>query len=157
MTPYETWVSEIMCQQTRVETVIPYFQRWMEHFPSVEALASATESDVNKLWAGLGYYRRARLLHSGAKHVCEHNDGNLPEDREGLLKIPGIGAYTAGAIASIAFGRREPLVDGNVIRVFRGTGRSQERRRVPSSCSTAGNWRRPWSSGPHALETSIRP
>ena len=97
-------------------------------FPSVE-MASATESDVNKLWAGLGYYRRARLLHSGETRL-EHNDGNLPEDREGLLKIPGIGAYTAGAIASIAFGRREPLVDGNVIRVFRGTGRSQERRRV---------------------------
>ncbi|GLE09720.1 hypothetical protein PINS_up021550 [Pythium insidiosum] len=115
--PYETWVSEIMLQQTRVDTVVDYFLRWTEKFPTVGALASASEEDVNALWAGLGYYRRARMLHAGAKYVMDNFGGVLPSTTEDLLTIPGIGPYTAGAISSIAFGNREPLVDGNVIRV----------------------------------------
>ncbi|RLN53178.1 hypothetical protein BBJ29_001728 [Phytophthora kernoviae] len=116
--PYETWVSEIMLQQTRVDTVVEYFLRWIDKFPTVVALAEANEEDVNALWAGLGYYRRARMLHAGAKYVVENFGGELPSTVEQLLKIPGIGPYTAGAISSIAFGNRVPLVDGNVIRVM---------------------------------------
>ncbi|OWZ11099.1 A/G-specific adenine glycosylase [Phytophthora megakarya] len=116
--PYETWVSEIMLQQTRVDTVVEYFLRWIHKFPTVAALAEAKEEDVNALWAGLGYYRRARMLHAGAKYVMENYGGEVPSTVDQLLTIPGIGPYTAGAIASIAFGNREPLVDGNVIRVL---------------------------------------
>ncbi|KAG6616814.1 A/G-specific adenine glycosylase [Phytophthora cinnamomi] len=116
--PYETWVSEIMLQQTRVDTVVEYFLRWIDKFPTVAVLAEANEEDVNALWAGLGYYRRARMLHAGAKYVVENFGGELPSTVDQLLTIPGIGPYTAGAIASIAFGNREPLVDGNVIRVM---------------------------------------
>ena len=116
--PYAVWVSEVMLQQTRVATVVDYFNRWMARWPTVGALARATPEEVNEAWAGLGYYRRAALLHKGAKEVAEKRGGALPEDVKGLLAIPGIGAYTAGAVASIAFGRREALVDGNVIRVL---------------------------------------
>ncbi|KAG7394674.1 hypothetical protein PHYBOEH_004830 [Phytophthora boehmeriae] len=116
--PYETWVSEIMLQQTRVDTVVEYFLRWIDKFPTVAALAEANEEEVNALWAGLGYYRRARMLHAGAKYVVKNFGGELPSTVEQLLKIPGIGPYTAGAIGSIAFGNRVPLVDGNVIRVM---------------------------------------
>ena len=107
-----------MLQQTRVDTVIDYHTRWMARFPTVEALAAASEDDVNALWSGLGYYRRARLLHKGAKYVATQLGGKLPGTIEGLKKIPGIGPYTAGAIASIAFGVNTPVVDGNVIRVL---------------------------------------
>jgi A/G-specific adenine glycosylase len=115
---YGVWVSEIMLQQTRVETVIAYWQRWMARFPTIESLAKATVDEVNSMWAGLGYYRRARFLLEGAKAVMEKQQGVMPSTVEGLLSIPGIGPYTAGAIASIAFGVRTPLVDGNVIRVL---------------------------------------
>lgn len=118
VSPYETWVSEIMLQQTRVDTVVEYFLRWIDKFPTIASLAEAKEEDVNSLWAGLGYYRRARMLHAGAKHVVENFGGVLPSSVKELLTIPGVGPYTAGAIASIAFGKREPLVDGNVIRVI---------------------------------------
>ena len=117
-TPYQVWVSEIMLQQTRVETVKPYFIRWTEAFPTVEALANADEEKVLKLWEGLGYYSRARNLHKAAKIVAEEYGGNLPCDKKLLQKLPGIGAYTAGAILSIAFGKAEPAVDGNVLRVI---------------------------------------
>lgn len=117
-TPYEVWVSEIMLQQTRVETVKPYFTRWMKTFPTVETLASAEEETVLKLWEGLGYYSRARNLWKAAKIVLKDYGGELPCDRESLRKLPGIGAYTAGAILSIAFGVAEPAVDGNVLRVI---------------------------------------
>jgi len=119
VSPYATWVSEIMCQQTRVETVIRYFQKWMATFPTVQALAAATLDEVNSVWAGLGYYRRARMLHEGAKMVCAapHN-GVLPDSLEGLKSIKGIGDYTAGAILSIAFSKPAPVVDGNVLRVL---------------------------------------
>ncbi|CAH0517261.1 unnamed protein product [Peronospora belbahrii] len=116
--PYETWVSEIMLQQTRVDTVVEYFLRWIDKFPTVAALAKSNEEDVNAMWAGLGYYRRARMLHAGAKYVMKKYNGELPSTVDQLLTIPGIGPYTAGAIASIAFDQREPLVDGNVIRVM---------------------------------------
>ena len=114
---YATWVSEIMLQQTRVETVIPYFLRFMADFPTVSALANAPEDAVLKRWEGLGYYSRARNLHRGAKQVASEYGGALPRTAEELRKITGIGPYTAGAIASIAFGERTAAVDGNVIRV----------------------------------------
>jgi A/G-specific adenine glycosylase len=113
--PWAIWVSEIMLQQTRVETVIPYFERFLKRFPTPRALAEAPEDQVLAAWSGLGYYRRARMLHAGAKSV---GFAEIPNQREGLLELPGIGRYTAGAIASIAFGRAVGLVDGNVARVL---------------------------------------
>jgi A/G-specific adenine glycosylase len=107
-----------MLQQTRVETVVSYWNRWMTEFPSLETLAAASPDDVNQLWAGLGYYRRGQNLLKGAKFVVENYDGEMPQTREKLLGIPGIGPYTAGAILSIAFRQREAVVDGNVLRVF---------------------------------------
>jgi A/G-specific adenine glycosylase len=101
--PYAVWASEIMLQQTRVEAVIPYFQRWMERFTSIPALAAASQQDVLSAWEGLGYYSRARNLHRAAQIVVDEYSGNLPADLEALRKLPGIGPYTAGAIASIAF------------------------------------------------------
>lgn len=139
--PWAIWVSEIMLQQTRVETVTPYFERFMARFPTPLALADAPEDEVLAAWSGLGYYRRARMLHAGARLVAERlreqdertpaelerraprnlsniSTRGMPGDREGLLALPGIGRYTAGAIASIAFGEAVGLVDGNVARVF---------------------------------------
>ncbi|MGE5249985.1 MAG: A/G-specific adenine glycosylase, partial [Bacteroidota bacterium] len=111
--PYAIWVSEIMLQQTRVETVIPYFERWMERFPTIRSLAEASEQDALNAWEGLGYYSRARNLHKAARLVVERHGGGLPRDPLQLRKLPGIGRYTAGAIASIAFGLDEPTLDGN--------------------------------------------
>ena len=116
--PYRIWVSEIMLQQTRVETALPYYRRWMERFPSVEDLAESTEEEVLKVWEGLGYYSRARNLRRSARIVRERLGGALPVDQEGLRKLPGVGEYTAGAIASIAYGQAVPAVDGNVRRVL---------------------------------------
>ncbi len=116
--PYRVWVSEIMLQQTQAATVIPYFYRFTERFPTVQALAQAPLDDVLKLWEGLGYYARARHLHRAAQKVVAEFDGRLPDTVEELSKLPGIGRYTAGAIASIAFGRDAPAVDGNVRRVL---------------------------------------
>lgn len=116
--PYAVWVSEIMCQQTRVETVIPYFERWMKQFPTVKALASASEQDVLNVWEGLGYYSRARNLHKAAKIVAGKFNGRLPRDLDDLRSLPGIGRYTVGAIASLAFKMDEPTLDGNIRRVF---------------------------------------
>ncbi|MFN8377701.1 MAG: A/G-specific adenine glycosylase [Anaerolineae bacterium] len=115
---YYVWLSEIMLQQTQVETVRPYFERFVEAFPTVEALATAPLDDVLKLWEGLGYYSRARHLHRTAQIVTEQYDGQFPSTVNGLQELPGIGRYTAGAIASIAYGERAPVLDGNVIRVF---------------------------------------
>lgn len=115
---YHVWLSEIMLQQTQVETVIPYFRRFLERFPSVTALAAAPLDHVLKLWEGLGYYSRARNLHKAAQRVVGEYDGVFPSDVEGLLALPGVGRYTAGAIASIAFNVNAPVLDGNVIRVF---------------------------------------
>lgn len=116
--PYRVWVSEIMLQQTRVETVLPYFERFLAELPSISALAAADEQTLLKLWEGLGYYSRVRNLQKGAQAVQEHFGGELPASYESLLTLPGIGEYTAGAIASIAFGMPVPAVDGNVLRVF---------------------------------------
>ncbi len=114
--PYRIWVSEIMLQQTRVETVLPYFERFLERFPSLEALARAEAEEVLGAWSGLGYYRRARLLHRAAGQVAA-DGGELPRDLSGLRALPGIGDYTAAAIGSIAFGLVAPAIDGNVERV----------------------------------------
>lgn len=116
--PYAVWISEVMSQQTRLQVVVEYFNKWVAEFPTVQHLADAPLDRVNELWAGLGYYRRARFLHEGAKQVVQRYDGEIPADVKTLLKLKGIGPYTAGAISSIAFGKREPLVDGNVERVF---------------------------------------
>lgn len=117
-TPYAVTVSEFMLQQTQVKTVLPYFRRWMKRFPDWKALAKAPEGTVIKAWEGLGYYSRARNLHRLAQTVVIEYGGSLPDDPTALRNLPGIGAYTSGAILSIAFGRRHPLVDGNVERVF---------------------------------------
>lgn len=117
VSPYRTWVSEIMLQQTRVSAVIPYFERFMAALPTVEALAAAEEAQLLALWQGLGYYSRARNLQKAAKVIVNDFGGLFPDNYEQLLKLPGVGEYTAGAIASIAFSRPVPAVDGNVLRV----------------------------------------
>ena len=116
--PYAVWVSEIMLQQTQVATVIPYYRRFMKAFPTIKRLAAAREQAVLKAWEGLGYYSRARNLYKAAKRIISDHGGRLPESAEELRQLPGIGRYTAGAIASIAFDLDEPVLDGNVIRVF---------------------------------------
>lgn len=116
--PYCTWISEIMLQQTRTTAVIPYFERFMRAFPDARALANADEEHLMKLWEGLGYYSRARNLHRAAKEIVCRFGGELPHTARELLTLPGIGEYTAGAIASICFGEPEPAVDGNVLRVI---------------------------------------
>ncbi|WP_199622441.1 A/G-specific adenine glycosylase [Paenibacillus alkalitolerans] len=116
--PYHIWVSEIMLQQTRVETVKPYYERFLSLFPTVGALAAAPEEQVLKAWEGLGYYSRARNLQSAAREVAERYGGRVPDRKDEFAALKGIGPYTAGAVMSIAFNRREPAVDGNVMRVF---------------------------------------
>ncbi len=116
--PYRVWVSEIMLQQTRVETALPYFERWMDRFPTLEDLASASEQDVLQVWEGLGYYSRARNLRLAAQQVMVEYGGQIPSERAALEKLPGIGRYTAGAIASIAYGKDEAALDGNIRRVL---------------------------------------
>lgn len=116
--PYAIWVSEIMLQQTQVQAVIPYYERFLSALPTIEALAKAAEPQVLHLWSGLGYYSRARNLQKGARYIVEELKSKFPTTRDEILKVPGIGPYTAGAILSIAFDKKVPLVDGNVMRVF---------------------------------------
>jgi A/G-specific adenine glycosylase len=116
--PYAIWVSEVMLQQTRVETVVGYYGRFLQRFPTPCALAEASEDAVMAAWSGLGYYRRARLLHAGVREVVERYGGEVPKDASARRALPGVGRYTAGAIGSIAFGLAEPIVDGNVTRVL---------------------------------------
>ncbi len=116
--PYYIFVSEMMLQQTQVETVIPYYHRFIIRFPTVETLARASLQEVLKAWENLGYYARARHLHAAAKEMMERTGGMIPDNEEELVRLPGIGSYTAAAILSIAFGRRVPAVDGNVRRVL---------------------------------------
>jgi A/G-specific adenine glycosylase len=116
--PYYVLLSELMLQQTQVATVIPYFRRFIERFPTVTALADADEQTVLRLWQGLGYYSRARNLHNAAKAIVAEHGGRLPADVDTLLLLPGVGRYTAGAIASLAYDARAPILDGNVIRVI---------------------------------------
>lgn len=117
-TPYRVWVSEVMLQQTRIEAALPYFERFMQALPTVADLANAEEETLLKLWEGLGYYSRVRNLQKAAQQICAQYGGELPADYDKLLALPGIGEYTAGAIASISFGLPVPAVDGNVLRVF---------------------------------------
>lgn len=117
-TPYRVWISEIMLQQTQVATVLPYFERFMAELKDIQSLAEVSEDELFKLWEGLGYYSRARNLHRAARQVMEQFGGKLPGTKAELLTLAGIGEYTAGAIASIAFGQREAAVDGNALRVF---------------------------------------
>jgi A/G-specific adenine glycosylase len=116
--PYRIWVSEILLQQTQVETALPYYRRFLERFPTVEALAAAPLEDVLAAWSGLGYYRRARALHAGARVVVEKHGGAFPRDPEEALEIPGVGPYTAAAVSSMAYNLPLPVVDGNVERVL---------------------------------------
>ncbi len=117
-TPYWVWISEIMLQQTQVETVIPYFRRFIRRFPNVRRLAAADLQEVLRSWEGLGYYARARNLHRAARLVVAESGGKLPASYEALRKLPGLGPYTAAAVASIAYGEPVPAVDGNVLRVL---------------------------------------
>ena len=116
--PYAIWISESMLQQTQVATVIDYFQRFMQRFPDVTALADASESEVLAMWAGLGYYRRARQLHAAAKQIVSEHAGQFPQQLESIQRLPGIGRYTAGAIASIALGMDAPIVEANTERLY---------------------------------------
>ncbi|MBI4576314.1 MAG: A/G-specific adenine glycosylase [Planctomycetes bacterium] len=116
--PYRIWVSEVMLQQTRVKAVVPYYGRFLERFPTLEALAGSSEEALMAVWQGLGYYGRARRLQEAAREVRARYGGRLPAEPEGLARLPGMGAYTAGAVASIAFGAEVPAVDGNVARVI---------------------------------------
>ena len=116
--PYYVWLSEVMLQQTQVDTVIPYFERFVRAFPDIPTLAAADQQAVLKLWEGLGYYSRARNLHKTAQLLAAQHGGKLPEDPEALRRLPGFGPYTTAAVGSIAFGHPLPVVDGNVLRVF---------------------------------------
>ena len=141
--PYRIWISEIMLQQTRTETVSGYYHAFLEEFPDVYALAEASEERLFKKWEGLGYYSRARNLHKAAKRIVSEYGGKLPDTAGELMKLPGIGDYTAGAIASIAFGRREPAMDGNAVRVIsrvvceRGcVGEAKVKRALKEACAS---------------------
>ncbi|MCI1823750.1 MAG: A/G-specific adenine glycosylase [Megasphaera sp.] len=117
-TPYKVWVSEIMLQQTKVEAVRPYYDSWMERFPDIKSLAAASQDEVLRQWQGLGYYSRARNLHEAVCEVQSQYKGIVPDNKADILKLKGIGEYTAGAILSIAYGKPEAAVDGNVLRIF---------------------------------------
>lgn len=117
-TPYSTWILEVMGQQTQLSRAALYLDRWLERFPDIHALAAASETEVLQAWEGLGYYSRARNLHRAARLVVRDSGGVLPETREGLLALPGVGEYTAAAVASIAYGEAVPAVDANVLRIF---------------------------------------
>ncbi len=140
--PYRIWVSEIMAQQTRITALLPYYERFTARFPSVAALAAADEAEVLKLWEGLGYYSRARNLHRGARLVAETYGGLVPQDLDSLLAIPGVGAYTAGAILSIAFEQPVPAVDGNVLRVYARIANDPEDVAAPALKKRTEGWAR---------------
>ncbi|HXV77884.1 MAG TPA: A/G-specific adenine glycosylase [Candidatus Polarisedimenticolaceae bacterium] len=149
--PYAIWVSEVMLQQTRAATVIPYYRRFIRRFPDPFALAEATEDEVLSAWTGLGYYRRARMLRAGARAIVERHGGRLPDDPAVLIELPGIGRYTAGAIASIAYGKPAAVLDGNVRRVLARLlaidgavcGPAEERRRLWSAAGELVRGARP--------------
>lgn len=150
--PYAVLVSEVMLQQTQVSTVIPFFERWMAHFPTVQSLVEARDDEIHKLWEGLGYYRRARFLTQAACVIAEHG---WPEDVEGLRQLPGVGPYTAAALASIAFQHPEPALDGNAFRVLaRVLGILEDPRETPYAL---GDWLRPAlkAFGPSRLTQAV--
>ncbi len=117
-TPYRVWISEVMLQQTQAQTVIPYYRRFLKRFPDIKSLARTSEDEILALWAGLGYYRRARNLHRAARQIVDYHAAMFPTEFEEILMLPGVGRYTAGAISSIAFNRPQPVVDGNIRRVI---------------------------------------
>lgn len=117
-TPYHVWVSEVMLQQTQVATVLPYYRRWMESFPSIDKLAAADESDLLRHWEGLGYYRRVRSIHAAAKQIIQDHDGKFPLTYDDALALPGVGRYTAGAVLSISTDAKLPVLEGNTQRVY---------------------------------------
>lgn len=142
--PYAVWLSEIMCQQTRVSVVIPYYERFLARFPDAASLAAAPEDEVLSLWAGLGYYSRGRNLRHAARRIVEEHDGRFPETLDSIRSLPGVGEYTAAAIGSIVFGIAEPVIDGNVERVLARHGaivgdvkRGEARREVRESARHA--------------------
>ncbi len=156
--PYRIWLSEVMLQQTRVETARPYFERFVERFPTVDALAAAEIEPVLGLWSGLGYYRRARQLHAAAREIVA-GGGGFPSTTEELLKLPGIGPYTAAAVASIAFGQVVPVLDGNVERVMSrhlalelDPKKSAGRRRLTAAAATLLDPTRPGDSNQALME-----
>jgi A/G-specific adenine glycosylase len=146
--PYAIWVSEIMLQQTRVDTVVPFYERFLRRFPDVKSLARAREPAVLAAWSGLGYYRRARNLHAAAGLIAREHAGRLPRARESLLELPGIGGYTASAITSIAFGSPEAAVDGNVIRVLARIAGFSGRRDSAVLRRRVGAWAESLAKGP---------
>jgi len=117
-TPYHVWVSEIMLQQTQVATVVSYYERFLAAFPTVQSLAAADEPALMRIWEGLGYYRRARLMHQAAKRIVDEHGGEFPQDYETVLSLPGIGRYTAGAVLSISSDKKLPILEGNTVRVY---------------------------------------
>jgi A/G-specific adenine glycosylase len=133
--PYRIWISEIMLQQTRVAAVIPYYERFMKRFPTIEVLASAQIESVLQFWAGLGYYRRARNLHRAAKQIIAEHHGEFPREMDAALELPGIGAYTSAAILSIAYGAPAAVLDGNVARVLARLGAVEGDLRAPERWS----------------------
>ena len=138
--PYHVWISEIMLQQTRVEAVKGYYERFLRALPDIASLAEAPEDLYLKLWEGLGYYSRVRNLHKAACVIMEEHGGCMPETAAELRKLPGIGPYTSAAIASIAFGERIPAIDGNLLRVFARMTAWQENIKTPASASRAGDY-----------------
>jgi A/G-specific adenine glycosylase len=146
--PYAIWISEIMLQQTQVKTVIPYWERWMGEFPDVTSLAGAGEERVLKLWEGLGYYTRARNLQNAARIICERHGGKFPREFESILALPGIGRYTAGAIASIAYGEVRPILDGNVMRVL------ARQFAIEGDPKSKANQERLWELSAHLVEAA---
>ncbi len=137
---YHVWISEIMLQQTRVEAVKGYYARFLERFPDIRALAEADEDTCLKMWEGLGYYSRARNLQKAARQVMEEYGGQMPRTSRELIRLPGIGPYTAAAIASIAFGEKIPAVDGNLLRVFSRLSLYEEEIKTPAAASAAKVW-----------------
>ncbi len=150
-TPYRVWVSEVMLQQTRAQVVISYFERWMELFPTIQDLAAAPIERVIKAWEGLGYYSRARNLHAGARQIVQEHRGELPNTKEALLAIPGLGPYTVAAILSFGFKQRAAAVDGNVLRVIsryawidEDIGKTSGKRRIEAFANEFLSEDQPW-------------
>jgi A/G-specific adenine glycosylase len=138
--PFSIWISEVMLQQTQVRTALPYYERFLQRFPEVTQLAAATEEEVLALWAGLGYYARARNLHHAAQTIVRDFGGKFPSRYEDILRLPGVGKYTAGAISAIAFGERRPAVDGNVVRVISRVHALRSRRPAEWFRRKAAEW-----------------
>lgn len=159
--PYAIWISETMLQQTQVATVIDYYDRFLARFPDVQALAAADEQEVLSLWAGLGYYRRARQMHAASRQVVDEHGGEFPRDVASLRQLPGVGRYTAGAIASIAFDEAAPILEANTERLYARLLGLREPTRTPESLSTLWQfaaWLLPPSTGrPKSNDAAVSP